>query len=135
MGAMIEGRLEKKNNNGEWEIIPGGEDWFDFQSYFVYGWLADVRNYAELPPLDYKWGKAGEPIDYESDYNYTLDTKLLLDFDYDQLVEDRRGPKRETLPVGEGITASWREHLGESWFERLEQLKEFGAERLVFNFN
>lgn len=134
MGAYIYGRFEKKNKEGKWETISGGADWFDFQSYFIYGWLADVRNMAGVPPLPYKWEKAGEPIDYESDYNYTLETKWLFEFDYDQLVEDRRDG-HDTLPEGKGITASWREHLGEWWFEQLNVLKDSGAERLVFNFN
>ena len=134
MGAYIEGRFEKKNKEGKWETISGGADWFDFQNYFIYGWLADVRNMAGVPPLPYKWEKAGEPINYDCDYNYTLDVKALLDFDYDTLVEDRRDTGRGTLPEGEGVTASWREHLGEWWFEQLNILKESGAERLVFNF-
>lgn len=134
MAAYIEGRFEKKNKEGKWEEIPGGADWFDLQNYFIYGWFADVRNYGAVPPLPYKWGKAGEPIDYETDYNYTLETKWLFEFDYGQLVEDRRDG-RDTLPEGKGITASWREHLGEWWFEQLNVLKDSGGERLVFNFN
>lgn len=134
MGAYIYGRFEKKNKNGKWERISGGVDWFDFQSYFIYGWFADVRNHAGVPPLPYKWEKAGEPINYDCDYNYTLETKYLFEFDYDQLVEDRRDG-HDTLPEGQGTTATWREHLGEEWFERLEQLKALGVERLVFNFN
>ncbi|UQT03031.1 hypothetical protein TOTORO_01680 [Serratia phage vB_SmaS-Totoro] len=133
MSAHFEGRLERKGPDGQWEEITTDEDWFNFQSYFIYGWFADVRNYAKVPPLPHNFEKAGEPICCESDFNYTLLTKYLFDFDYDQVVEDRRHG-RHTLPIGEGYSATWREHLGEGWFERLATLKKLGVERLVFNF-
>ncbi len=66
----------------------------------------------------------------------------LLKFDYDQLIDDRRytkqtGPRSfdggATREPGQGQKMTWREFLGEEYFEELGKLKE--GYRLVFFFD
>lgn len=133
MSTDINGIFEKKNSDGRWEEIPSG-DFFDFESYLLFGWLADVRNYAALPPLATTTTDSPRYQNEEGDYIYILESKQLLDFDYEQTVTNRRGWGNETFPEGTGDTDTYRNHFGTRWFERLELLKQSGAERLVFWF-
>lgn len=133
MGVHIVGKLERKDASGEWVELGESDKFFDFQNYGTYGWLAGVRNYSAVPTLE-ALGTSEWDEDDES-YIYTLPANVLLEFDYEQMVEDRRGPSWSTVPAGEGITQTFREFLGEGYFERLELLRKSGAERLVFYFS
>lgn len=143
-------------NQGKW-----GEDLgftnrfpFDWQSYALFGWLADVRNYSGLKPIAKcrdisdvpSWLYEEDNIDYW-DYSYgnswvTVDE--LNKFDYDAPVEDRRCAR--TLPsgivsggctsdVGEGRMTTMRDILGEDYFKNLEELNHIGADRVYFCFD
>lgn len=57
MGCDIHSHVESQNENGSWErvIWEQQEEFdagpFDWRSYGLFGFLADVRNYSAVPPL------------------------------------------------------------------------------------
>lgn len=128
MSSSILGFLEKRSGSRKWIICEESDAFFDFQCYFIFGWWADVRNYSDIPPLASEWKKVENPPDDSmcGDYAYVIPAKMLLDFDYEQQVTDKRYEPH--------VTASYREHLGEDYFRRLEILRKSNAERLVFTF-
>lgn len=128
MSANIQGNLEKRSESGKWIICDESDVFFNFKSYFIFGWWADVRNYSEIPPLASEWKKVKNPPDYSEygDYAHVLSAITLLDFDYEQHVTDQR--------YDPWVTATYREHLGDAYFERLEILRRSKADRLVFTF-
>lgn len=122
---------------------------FDWRSYGMFGFLANIRNYSAVPPLS---EPRGLPEDFGAveerdigDHSYSwLNVKELSDFDYDQKFEDRRitqqiGPNvwsgAVTGESGEGAMTTFREFLGGGFFDDLEQLKARGVERIVFGFD
>ena len=66
--------------------------------------------------------------------------KELLDFNYDDIFEDRSDPNghmRSTVEEGEGVKTTYREFLGESYFHDLKVLESMGDPseiRLVWGF-
>jgi hypothetical protein len=75
---------------------------FDWRSYGMFGFLADVRNYSYVPPLAQPRGfpldlseLAQEQFSDDSDYHSRswLSLAELLAFDYSQTFEDRRCTK------------------------------------------
>ncbi len=160
MGASITVCVEKKNSDGDWAFVdcePCGN-----RAYTLFGWLGDVRNYSELPPLG---ANRGSPDDLSEDSRHQLfylerssgwclgygddewvanchsitwyTVEELLAFDYDQTVEDRRnrGPGDLTLPVGQGFVTTYRELFGPAWFKFLDDLKTATAERVIFGWD
>jgi hypothetical protein len=153
MGCDIHTHAECRDSAGKWVKIPGLTP-FDWRSYGLYGWLADVRNYSAIPPVAERRGvpddaSAEVKEDYESwdcDAHSAswLSMAELLAFDYDAKCEDRRctrqlGPNYwsggETCEPGEGQVQTYREFLGEDFFKELDALKDAGAERVVFWFD
>jgi len=153
MGCDIHSFAEKKDEVGNWEVIPDFEP-FDWRSYGLYGWLADVRNYSGLTPISKPRGFPSDAsFEVKDDYETWdcdahsaswLSVAELLAFDYDAPCEDRRvsrqiGPNLwsggETCAPGEGEQTTYREFLGESFFNELDKLKELNAERIVFWFD
>lgn len=188
MGADIHSFAERKRN-GKWEMVeekvfgcesewPGkGASPFDWRSYSVFGFLADVRKYSHVPvlveprglPEDSEflnqivddgwagWGPNGCTIrednlrnmNYHSHSYITL--RELLDFDYEQTFEDRRYTKVTTFPgggqridgaaeanEGEGEITTFREFLGEGFFDDIAVLQTLGEPddvRIVFWFD
>lgn len=147
MGCDIHARIEKKAD-GRWLDIPSANA-FDCRSYGIFGFLADVRNYSDVPPIAVPRGippDASKDVKADSDGWDTdghthswLSMDELLTFDYDQPVEDRRvtinGNGGCTAQPGEGRMTTYREFLGKWYFDELERLKELGAERVVFWFD
>jgi len=149
MGCDIHSRAEKCVN-GKWLVIPGFEP-FDWRSYGMYGFLADVRNYSAVPPLSQPRGLPNDaPPDEEEgiwlgDHSFSrLSLKELTAFNYDQPLEDRRYTRQEapnyfngaaTAEPGNGKMTTYREFLGEAFFKDLQRLREMGAERVVFGFD
>ncbi len=150
MGIYINGYLDKKvevKGKSRWVEVEGGLTFFDFQSSIIYAWMSGIGNDACIPPLE----SGRTTTRYKDDFGglfdgWTLSVDQLLNFDYDQVVEDRSscGPDGvteedwvsfKTLKKGKGAVATYREHFGEEWFERLAFLKQTGAERLVFWFD
>jgi hypothetical protein len=142
---------EKRIDAG-WQPLPAS--FFGNRDYAVFGFLANVRNYAMATPVA---APRGLPDDASSTvrklyYNLGDDAHTaswlsvteLLEFDYDQAVEDRtesgsatstpwRGLR--TCAPGEGRVTTYRRLLGAAYFEELERLHQDGADRIVFWFD
>jgi len=115
---------------------------FDGRSYSIFGFLANVRNYSQSPvisqpkglPRDLSFDVIGireyTGLDGHSDSFLTL--KELLDYDYDQVIWNRR-------IEGEGTYESLREFLGQWYFDQLDYLKTLDDDpenvRIVFWFD
>lgn len=149
MGCDIHTLAQRRGADDKWETIKGVHP-FDWRDYGLYGFLADVRNYSDVPPISrprgYPDGFDYEVHDYMCDYHSQswLSVEELLAFDYDAAVEDRRVTRTlssgivsggETCDPGEGEMTTWREFLGDAFFEDLDKLKAAGAERIVFGFD
>lgn len=148
MGCDIHTTAEQ-NVGGRWVGI--GFEPFDWRSYGMFGFLANVRNYSDVP---YIAADRGLPEDaselvrerYPEDghsHSWVLVDELLA-FDYDQPVEDRRVTVQlservwsgaGTAEPGDGRATTYREFLGEAFFDDLAKLKELGVERVVFWFD
>ena len=133
------------------------DECFDFRNYGIFGFLADVRNYSDIPPLSTPRGIPSFPsrevsikiADWDGDgHSHSwLSLKELLDFDYSKIVEDRRYTKQEgpnffngaaTCEPGQGKFQTWREFLGDHFLKELDELKELGDPaniRIVFWFD
>jgi hypothetical protein len=153
MGCDIHSRAERRVD-GKWEVIPGLAP-FDWRSYGMYGFLANVRNYSDVPPIaearglpkDYPKTAHSDEDNYDGlgDHSYSwLSVEELLAFNYDAKVEDRRITVQvapncwnggATADPGGGAMTTYREFLGKAFFEDLEKLKAEGAERIVFGFD
>jgi hypothetical protein len=141
----------------EWEKRTHTEHPFDWRSYGMFGFLADVRNYSrvpviadpkhELPPDVSKEirNEYGDDGDWHTATWLTL--RQLIEFDYDQVFWDRRVTKQLTANSwtgaglaegGEGEHLTVREFLGERFFRDLDLLKSLGDPdnvRVVFWFD
>lgn len=152
MGCDIETIAQRKNGD-TWETIEGAHP-FDWRSYRMFGFLADVRNYSDVPPISKPRGYPADFVDLDDRMSYLfastyhsqswLSVEELLAFDYDAPVENRRvtvqtGPNRwdhgATAESGGGEMTTWREFLGPDFFDDLAKLKADGAERIVFAFD
>lgn len=166
MGCDIHMNTFGKNAEGEWVPLEGnfseGQDPFNWRTYSMFGFLAGVRNYSAITPISeprglpdgFESNEYDEPwftpdpakfrIDVGDHSQSWLSVQELLDYDYDQIVEDRRctrqiGPNiwsgGETCDPGEGEKLTLREFLGEHFFRDLEELKRIRAEMIVFGFD
>lgn len=139
----------QKQTDGVWEDMPAIKP-FDWRSYGMFGFLADVRNYSAAPPIAEQRGLPdGFSADYEvhdvGEHSFSwLSVAELLAFDYDQTFEDRRvtrqtGPNSWDSGVtgdpGDGEQTTFRQFLGEGFFRDLDILRVSGAERIVFGFD
>ncbi len=153
MGCDIHSHAERKNSSGAWEKIADLEP-FDWRAYGMFGFLAGVRNYSDVPqiaeqrgfPEDASSDVAAEYESWDMDAHSAswLTVAELLAFDYDAPCENRRvtrqlGPNLYsggcTCAPGEGQQTTFREFLGDDFFEELRKLQEAGAERVVFWFD
>jgi hypothetical protein len=150
MGCDIHMQAERQVN-GKWYTIPG--HFFDWRSYSNFAFLAGVRNYSDITPISDPRGLPEDAADSDDEYGGArggdhsfswLSLEELLAFNYDAITEDRRvtvqiGPNcwngGATAEPGGGETMTYREYLGEVFFEELEKLKAAGAERIVFGFD
>jgi hypothetical protein len=129
------------------------------RSYGLFGFLADVRNYSEVPVIAApQWtipADASSKVrqEYEewngSAHSATwLTLKQLQDFNYDQVFWDRRITRQEgsgywngaaRAEEGEGEHLPIREFLPRLYFDHLETMAHLGYEpedvRLVFWFD
>lgn len=149
MGFDIHTACERHNGR-QWIEVQLAKDAFDWRSYGLFGFLADVRNYSFVPPLA---PQRGVPNDTSAEIQRFMEgyhscswllLKELLEFDYSKTFEDRR----TTVKIGErawsgagdagegkGRIVTFREFLGEGYFIELERLKAAGVERIVFGFD
>lgn len=158
MGCDIHITAERKTDSGYEPVdnveFSEGTAPFNWRSYGLYGFLADVRNYSECPPISSCRGLPDDISPYvENEYRaWDLDahspswlsTAELIAFDYDKRFEDRRVSKQigtnlwsgaSTAERRGGGVVSYRDFLGLQFFSDLATLKECGAERIVFWFD
>lgn len=158
MGCDLYSYVEQQNDHGtwehkRWEPLEQYEDGpFTARIYRVYGFLADVRNYSQVPPIakvrglpddvsaevraeDGKWGGYGH-----SHSHLTVDE--LAAFDYDQSFEDRRVTRGNnggrTAVSGGGEMTTFREFFGADFFRDLDVLVVMNRDRptrVVFWFD
>lgn len=153
MGCNIHIKVEIKKTNKWYQescLNP-----FDYRSYGLYGFLANVRNYSEVPFIQESRGipqdspSYGKDLDYESlgehNFGYII-LKELLDFDYDKTFQDMRtsetvgnltnGAARSKIV---GVTITFKEFLGEHYFNQLKILKRSIDNpedlRIIFGFD
>lgn len=150
MGCDIHVRAERFEND-QWRVVAG--DFLGHRGYNVFGFLAGVRNYSDVIPISKPRGfPEGTSLSTNDDryINWSghsaswLSIDELLNFDYDQITEDRRCTKvdihghmsgGETCNPGEGKSMTYKEFLGSHFFKDLERLQLAGADRIVFWFD
>jgi hypothetical protein len=130
---------------------------FDWRDYGMFGFLAGVRNYSEVPPIspprglpywverqgkrDGWYGVEADEYGFRfGDHSFSfLYVKELLDFNYEQTFENRRctinGNGGSTCLIGEGEVVTFREFLGEEFFSNLDTLQEKKIDAIVFGFD
>ena len=174
MGCDIHSFAERRNKEtNKWEKVEDaftldsydkermkkdkGEHPFDWRSYSLFAFLADVRNYDHCEPLAEPKGIPKDVCEeirsewemWEGDGHSAshFTAKELSDFDYEKTFWNRRVTK-QTAPncwngaslaeEGEGTVLTYRENLGEMFFTHLEELKALGEPedvRIVFWFD
>lgn len=177
MGCDIHSFLEVRKD-GKWEVagevfpLSGFDlEWslsrgrgthtshpFNWRSYGMFGFLANVRNYSHVPCIQEPTFKIPEDVspeiegmreeyagDYHSHSHLTL--RQLIEYDYDQKFWDRRvtkqtGPNSWTgaglAEEREGETIVLRDFLGKHFFEQIEIMKTLGDPdevRVIFWFD
>lgn len=153
MGTYMYMVAERKTEDGWY----GTKIELPFTSYALYGWLGNVRNHAALPPFHpdrgypedmseearsefgyyegYPWDLGEEWVPHYDVGSWTWYTvEELVDFDYSQLVENRRNTYGDTVPEGYGVMTSYGKLFGEAWFQILGKLVAMGAERVVLGW-
>lgn len=152
MGCDIHSYAERCVGN-KYFALPAFEP-FEVRSYSTYAFLAGVRNYSGIVPIT---APRGIPIDASIDVMTAndewgmnahtpswLSVSELEAFNYDVEMEDRRYMKQTgpnsftgaaTCEPGQGKRMTWREFLGDEFFEDLRKLKLLGADRIVFWFD
>lgn len=148
MGCDIHIVAQKKTADGwvDLDISP-----FDCRNYGLFGWLANVRNYYDVPPLSEPRGLPDDlPYRDDNDYRFGdhsfswLSVSELANFDMDQTMEDRRVTRQTgsnswdggcTSAPGAGQMMTYREFLGEWVIKEIQNLVDSGADRIVFGFD
>ncbi len=144
MGCDIHTITEVKTPNG-WKAVLLDKPVFDWRSYRMYGFLADVRNYSATPPI-HEQRDWPEDITHEAEqlrkdwdcnaHSFTYVTLAdLLAFDYSKAIEDCRvveqvGPNAwdggATVKRGGGKITTYRDFLDGYFFTELDRLSELG---------
>jgi hypothetical protein len=164
MGCDIHIHVEQQRDNGAWERVewPNADREnfisgpFDWRSYGLFGFLAGVRNYSEVPPIAEPRGlpddvSVGVREAHDDDPDWHSATWLtvteLAEFDYAQTFEDRRVSERlpsgvvngaATARPGDGKAVTFDEFLGQAFARDLDVLKgmnEGRPTRIVFWFD
>ena len=130
---------------------------FDCCSYGIFGFLANVRNYSEVPCIS---EPRGLPDDWSQDYTESLGLNCgdyhsyswltlseLLNYDYNIVFWDRRISRvmstgwidgAATAASGEGRMIKIRDFLGNYFFDELFRMLELGDSdnvRVIFWFD
>lgn len=154
MSCNIHAWAEKRLFGG-WRHIPMSNEPFTYVHWYgLYGFLAGVRNYHEVPPIAPQRGLPDDVsayvrrdhADWSTDAHSTswLTIAELAAFDYSLPMEDRRytaqtGPRSfdggATCEEGQGRITTFRKFLGENFFKELDRLRSLGVERVVFWFD
>jgi len=165
MGCDIHMYVEQRDGD-QWVHVPwdGGVDFigcpitepFEWRDYGMFGFLADVRNHSEVPPIAQPRGLPEDAsahvreLDDDGSWGHSaswLSIDELAGFDYEQTFEDRRVRRQlpsgvwdgaATAEPGGGRVTTFRDFLGESYFRDLDRLKamnETRPTRVVFWFD
>ena len=154
MGCDIHSYVESQNEDGSWERVRWEQQEqfddgpFDWRSYAMYGFFADVRNYSAVPALAEprglpedvtEWVRVEhEEMGWDAHSTSWFSVDELLAFDYDQEFEDRRvtirtGPRSanggHTADPGGGEVTTYREFLGGAYFRDLDILRALNEKR------
>lgn len=159
MGCDIHIYAEKRMPDGGWQAVDVDRerDWPEFlggRNYGFFGWLAGVRNYSSIEPLS---EPRGIPDDVTTSVRLEYERwagdahtpswyymEELANFDFDQIMEDRRCERRlangvidggQTCEPGEGEKTTYREFFGEEVIKDILAGKEAGVDRVVFWFD
>jgi hypothetical protein len=124
---------------------------FDWRSYGMFGFLADVRNYSHVPPISSPRGLPSDLQPRESLDRHSfswLGLEELLTFNYDASFENRRSMRQEAHNYwngaadsgpGNGKQTTFREFLGPAFFRDLEIMSALDPDprnvRVVFSFD
>lgn len=161
MGTYIHAFAERKHD-GQWFPATRNADvsandqpplrvW-DIQNYTMFGWLADVRNYAKVTPIS---RARGLPTDvsaaiasmanrFGDNHSHSwLGLGEILAFDFDATFEDRRtgnGSHKfgDTFPEGMGEVKPYRAIFSQVFWDDIEAMKRMGMPedvRIVFWFD
>lgn len=145
MGCDIHVRAEKRDQTGNWICIDNTDAPFDRRSYSKFAFIAGVRNMSKIKPISIPRGLPDDvtPIVHDEFKSWGIDAHSeswltideLLNFDYNQIIEDFRHarPNLDGKIVGNFVSLS--EYLGQYFFEELKQLQNIGADRIVFWFD
>lgn len=115
-------------------------EFLGWRSYGMFSFLTNgvVRNYSELPEtkrltftqdafIEENLAKAAD-ADYGGGHTpRILELKTLLEFDYDQIMVDKR--------AGDNTVQTYREFLGQCFFDDLEEMKRKGVTHFAFYFD
>lgn len=156
MGCDIHTTTEVRTPSG-WQAVLIDKPIFDWRSYRIYGFLANVRNYSEVPAQwpDRPWPEDASAGALEMRERWNGDAHSpsfvtlaeLIAFNYDQPVEDRRitvqtGPNSwdggATAKPGGGKMTTFRQFLDGAYFTELDRLKTLGKPddvRVLFFFD
>lgn len=148
---------------GKWVPIVMNPPLWDWRSYGLFGFLADVRNYSKVPPQFANRGWPKDHAEWVSDYGFDeseddyyhsrswCSLEELLNFNYDATFEDRRCSETAHFPgggsytdgaalasPGKGQVVTFREFLLSLYFSEIERLKALGKPqdvRVLFAFD
>lgn len=146
MGCDIHTRCERYSvETDRYEVMKVEPDAFDVRFYGLFGWLANVRNYSAVTPISEPRGIPDDTSPGTADYfdGYyacsCVTIQELLDFDYTQMMEDRRvmidGNGGCTAEPGDGEVMTYAVFLGPWYFTELLRLRRLGVDRVLFGFD
>jgi hypothetical protein len=151
MGCDIHMALERRLAIGKFVEAYLDPPVFDWRSYGLFGFLADVRNYSFVPPIAPQRGMPDDACAATKEYiggDYHsvswLSVAELAAFDYEKTFEDRRITVQIASNAwsgagdagkGNGNVTTFRAFLGKAYFVDLERLKEAKIDRIIFGFD
>jgi len=133
MGCSITCTAYKRLDDGRFSQIP--TDTFQDKNYSNTAFLADVRNYTGIVPIPFGGAERPVPPPTSLDHNsleWCWDTgpDALIWFTIDELLKfDYSKPCRV-----DG-NETYREFLGDGYFEEIEKLRASGATHVMFELN
>lgn len=142
MGCDIHVYAERCVSGLVWTKIDTRENLFDWRSYDLFAFLAGVRNQHDIAPISEPRGIPSDvsPGVYSvfdrwrsSQHSASwLSLEELTSFDYSAPVSFAKSERRDKQWADK---KTWREFLGDDFFDELNKLKDLNAERIVFWFD
>jgi hypothetical protein len=129
MGCSITCTAYKKLHDGTFKEVPTST--FQYKNYHNTAFLADVRNETGIVPIPFSGAErpsvregntddyTGWPYDYGPEARTWFTLKELLEFNYSQ-------------PCRREGTETYREFLGEEFFDELRELHTSGVTHVMF---